>query len=251
MNTMEIEFFTNCAVLLKYGTDLLLVDGIFSDKQPFNVMDKDIEEAIIYGTGKYGERYRNIKYVLVTHCHNDHYNGTKMISFLKNHPETVVLVPANARLDGTVLEAARAKVLFLDSGEGKLKSVSFGPFTIEYMRIKHLTYKYPNHFCYNVITPNENVLTTADMDLNKIPMLEEFTKKNKSCVFVNNICLWHKRWRDSIKNLGYEKVVYYHMPHEDRDVYGYRWRAESYWQKFNGEIENSEMLDIDNCNITL
>ncbi len=106
---IKIRYLTNCAVFIEYGTVKIIVDAIFSGKQPFNIMDRETEEEILNGTGE----FENINYVLVTHCHNDHYNGSKLLKFLKNNPQAKLIVPSNARLDADRLEEVRATPIFL------------------------------------------------------------------------------------------------------------------------------------------
>lgn len=238
VNKLKIKYITNCAVFLECGTVKILADGIFSGKQPFNIMDEKTEEAIINGSGL----FQNLDYLLVTHCHNDHYNGSKILRFLANHPGTKLIVPANAKLDPERLEAARAEVIFLDEPEGLLRRLDFGTFQIEYMKVRHLTYHYPDHYCYNILIGRTNVLLTADMDIDRISYLERFTRNAVSTAFFSHIFLWHRKWRAKLADLKYSELYFYHLPDEDRDICGYRQRTIVYWEKYGKDLPRAKLL---------
>lgn len=235
---IKINYITNCAVLIEYGTDKILVDGIFSGRQPFDIMDEETEKAIIEGSGDFA----GINYVLVTHCHNDHYNGSKIMQFLEHHPGTVLVIPQNARMDEKRLAAAEASVFRMDSEAGIKSTLSFGHIQIEYMKTEHLTYKYPNHYCLNVVMEEGNVLLTADMNLDRLPLMEEFTKKEESWFFANAILLWHKKWRQQLLALGYDRICFYHLPSEERDMLGYRKKDLIHWQKHKADFKGWILL---------
>lgn len=236
---IKIRYFTNCAVFIECGTVKVLIDAIFSGRQPFNIMDEEIEKQIIHGTGDFA----NIDYVLVTHCHNDHYNGSKLLRFLKNHPMTKLILPCNARLDADRIDIAWTEPTFLNSQVGEKKTIDLESMRIEYMRTNHLTYKYPNHYIYNIILGDSNVLLTADMDYEALNILPQFTKKDDSRIFLNHIFLWHRKWREQIVALNYTEVFFYHLPDEERDIYGYRKKALIYWDKHSRDFANAALLD--------
>lgn len=240
---IKIKYFTNCAVLIECGTVKILADGIFSGKQPFNIMDEETEAQMINGTGD----FENIHYVLVSHCHNDHYNGSKILWFLKNNPQAELIVPRNARLDADRLKAACAEPRFLTSEAGQKKTLDLGTMMIEYMRTDHLTYRYPNHYIYNIIIGDTNVLLTADMSSDAIDVLNRFTKKKNSIIFLNHILLWHRKWRTQIAALDYRKIFFYHLPDEERDFYGYRQKASCYWMKHSADFMCADLLG---CNLS-
>lgn len=235
---LRIKYFTNCAVLIECGTVKILADGIFSGRQPFNIMDEETEEQMMKGTGD----FQDIGYVLVSHCHNDHYNGSKILRFLKNNPQAELIVPENARLDAGRLKDARAEPMFLTGEAGEKKTLDLDAMMMEYMRTDHLTYRYPNHYIYNIVMGDTNVLLTADMSCDAIDSLSEFTKKKNSVIFLNHILLWHRKWRTQIAALDYSKIFFYHLPDEERDFYGYRQKASGYWLKHRADFMCADLL---------
>lgn len=235
---IQFKYLINCAVLLSCGAEKILVDGIFSGRQPFDIMDSQLEEAILTGEGDFA----GIKYVLVTHCHNDHYNGSKLLKFLKYHPGTTVFLPANAKLDHDKLEGLQARIIRMDGLLGQLNRVNFGSFQIEYMCTGHLTYRYPQHYCLNLIAEHANVLVTADMNLDCMNFLKDFTKKEESWIFANAIVLWHRKWRQQLLDLNFSRIWLYHVASEERDILGYRKKTMVHWKKHRNDVLNWVML---------
>lgn len=232
---IKIDYITNCAVLIQYGTVKILVDGIFSGRQPFDVMDPETERQIMEGKGM----FKNINFILVTHCHNDHYNGRKILNFLQAHKEAVVVVPANAKLDCLPSEE-RIRRIYTDTDA--VCRLKLDGFDLEYMKTGHLTFNYPEHYCLNVIFEEGNILLTADMNLDRLQNLKEFTQKEESWLFMNAIALWHKKWRQRVLDLNYSRICFYHVPSEGFDNFGYRKKALIHWQKHKDDCPNWILL---------
>lgn len=223
---------------MEYGTAGILADGIFSGKQPFNLMDEETEEQIMSSRGI----FKNLRYILVTHCHNDHYNGSKILRFLENHPDATLVVPGNARLDEEKLALLGNRVIFLNTPAGKPVTLDFGQFKVQYMRVQHLTYRYPNHYCYNILAGDTNILLTADMDVERIDQLSAFARRKRSVGFFCHIFLWHRKWRKQLADLNCSELYFYHLPDEDRDRYGYRKKTLIYWKKYGKDLAKAKLL---------
>lgn len=235
---IRFKYLTNCAVFIEWGTEKILVDSIFSGRQPFDIMDSGLEDDILMGNGIFSE----IRYVLVTHCHNDHYNGSKLLKFLEHHPGATVFLPVNARLNPEIMEKVHAKTVIMDSPFGQIKRVDCGAFQVEYMRTGHLTYNYPQHYCLNLVSEKSNMLITADMDLDHMELLKNFTKRESSRIFANAIMLWHRKWRRQLLELDYTHILFYHVASEERDILGYRKKTMVYWKKYKDTVSNWTLL---------
>ena len=238
-NDLTTKYLVNCAVLVTCGTEKILVDGLFSGRQQYDIMDPAMEQAIINGTGE----FENLRYVIATHCHNDHYNGSKIIRCLQENPGITLIVPGNARLDPERLAGCRGQIIRMNGDIGVVKELADGPFRIEYMKSGHLTFRYPEHYCVNIVCGDSNVLLTADMDIGQIPLLGRFTRKEDSVIYANSIMMWHRKWREQLKDLGYRRINFYHIASADRDFLGYRKRALRYWEKFRSEFPGGMLMN--------
>ena len=77
----EAKYLLNSAVLVEYGEKKLLVDGIISDRQNFDMMDGRLQHDLMNGEGE----FKGLRYVLFTHCHGDHFSNSKTRRFLEKN----------------------------------------------------------------------------------------------------------------------------------------------------------------------
>ena len=114
--------------------------------------------------------------------------------------------------------------------------------TIEYMKVDHLTFDYPQHYCINIVGPDENIIFTADMDFNKMELLKKFTIRSRSSIFVNHLVMLHRKWRNSLIDLGCDDIYFYHLPSQYVDGFGYRDRALRNWEKYKDLFPGARLL---------
>ncbi len=232
------EYLLNCAVLITYGADKLLVDGLFSGKQFFDLMDEEMENDLMEGKG----RFAGLNFLLFTHCHNDHYNGSKIRRFVENHPGVTVILPPNARVPHEFFAQHESPLYILDGEEEEIKRLPFPRFTVEYMKCSHLTYTYPQHYCLNITGELGSVTFTGDMDLERLSLLSGFARCKPSLLFSNHLVLSVSGRREMLHALGYDKICFYHVPSEERDVKGYRKVARRNWKRRREEFPEGQML---------
>ena len=220
---LKFEYLLDSAVLLEVGGRKILVDGLPGDGNAFDRLSPELEEAIMAGQGDFA----GLNGLFFTHCHDDHFDSGKLATYLERNPGSFVVVPGDAGEDPHIFVPAGEK------GELRHGPDTAGP-DFEYMKTEHLTYDCPEHYAYNFLSGDTNVIVTGDMDLVKPGMLRGFTMREHSFIFVNNVLLWHKRWCDMIEAMGFEKVFIYHVPSAENDSEGYRERAAELWP-VNGE----------------
>ena len=114
---------------------------------------------------------------------------------------------------------------------------------MEYMKTGHLTFNYPEHFAFNILGEHCNVMVTADMEFKNLDLLRRFTMKEHSFIFVSNIAIWHRKWREALNSMGFEKIFLYHLP-DGEDPYGYRSKAEKCWGRYHDKLNNWELLNL-------
>lgn len=267
---LKYKYICNCSVLVEMNGVKLLVDGLIWDDSPFDKTPKDIEQDIISASGE----FEGLKTLLFTHCHEDHFCSKKTADFLENNPDALVAVPDMSWYDGAsqaekeafaevksfvrhdyetgVLNKHRKKIVNFTGETGEVKTLDINqkssegkPVAVEYMKTGHLTFDYPEHYAVNIIGESSNVILTADMDLLNMDILKNFTMKEHSFVFMNNIFLWHRSWRNTIESMGFEKVFIYHTPKEENDSLGYRRKATKCWERYRDKYPGWEALNID------
>lgn len=241
----KIKYLLNSAVLLRYGKEALLIDGILSNHQMFDVYDAKTQNDI----WERKNEFEGLDYLIFTHCHNDHYGRKNVCKFLELNPNTKVLIPANHRIPDEFTEQAekRKSEFHIMSGEtGDVHKLDFGKLQIEFLKTEHTTFRYPEHYCINIISPFENIIFTADMEFNRIPLLRNFTKRKKSTIFINHLALLHRSWRNELLKLEYDKIYFYHLPTAEHDYYAYRPRALRNWEKYRDAFPMADLLECKN-----
>lgn len=232
------EYLLNSAVLVSCGKRKILVDGIFSDHQNFDIMDKDLQEKLMDRKPPFD----GLNLLLFTHCHSDHYSKSKTIRFLERNPQTMLFLPPNGGISRRLAGFLGAKLVVTEGEEGRLLTYEADDLLIEYMKVDHLTFDYPEHYCINIVCGEENITFTADMDFNKMDMIKGFTRKNCSTIFINHLDMLHRKWRNSLLELGYGKICFYHLPSSCADGFGYRDRALRNWSRYQSMFPNGQLL---------
>ena len=264
LDELKIKYICNCAVLVEIGGQKLLVDGLFWDDMPFDRMPEKTENDILNQAGD----FEGLDVLLFTHCHEDHFSARKTVEFLKRNSTVLVAVPdmsgysdadpkekeafAQASQfvrhdqDTEILRDYGNNVFYLEGEIGENHSIQLDTgVVIEYVKTGHLTFDYPEHYAVNIIGAESNVILTADMDLFRLENLKTLTMKKHAYIFVNNIALWHRSWRDEIDSMGFEKVFVYHTPSPENDSLGYRRKAEKCWGRYREQYPRWEALNID------
>lgn len=238
----DAEYLLNSAVLVRYGNKALLIDGIISQDQIFDFYDEQSEKDIFLRRGK----FKNLEYLLFTHCHEDHYDSRNLCRFLKENTGIKVILPSNNGLSQEFIKEAKAHgtdFLLLGGEAGELRKAQIGELKIETVKTGHISFDYPEHYCINLVSQSENILFTADMEMNKLPYLKDFSKKGKSTIFVNHLALLNEDWRQMLKQLEYDRICFYHLPTEKNDNYGYRNLAFQHWNRYKSEFPSAVLLE--------
>ena len=238
---LKYQYYKNCSVLLEVDGKKVLCDGIVSDRNPFDRMPDAAEAGIMDREGE----FEDLETLVFTHCHNDHFSGFKLTKFLERNHGAYVAVPASARLDWDYLWDLGANVCPLKGAVGEVREWNLGGVELEFMKTGHLTFNYPEHYVFNIIGKDSNVLLTSDMDLQRLDLLEKFTVREHSYLFISNIVCWHRKWREAVDRMGFERVFVYHIPDGENDPYGYRARAVRFWRKQGAELKGWEPLNLD------
>lgn len=260
---LKFEYIADCAVLVEMKGQKMLADGLIWDDMPFDKISEETEKQIMDTEGE----FEGLDTLLFTHCHEDHFSAVKTVEFLKRHPEAFVAVPDMSDYEGAGPEEAEAfaqadvfvrhdqntwvlkeygdNIYYLKGSQGEVKTVTRGGVQIEYMKTGHLTFDYPEHYAFNILGEDCNVILSADADLLKLDVLRNFTMKEHSFIFISNIVLWHRQWRENLNSMGFEKVFIYHIPKEENDSLGYRRKALKCWGRYREQYPRWEALNID------
>jgi Predicted Zn-dependent hydrolases of the beta-lactamase fold len=234
MTNLQIKYLANCGLLVKSGKSSVLIDALNNDNSLFDMIDRETERAMIEGTGEWSD----ITAIAYTHRHDDHFDYGKTLEFMKNHRETILLLPTavggREKEDAAISELAGERTVFLGETPGAAPSVTAGDMKIAYARCEHVTYYCHYHYCLLISCGDEGVLVTADIDLEYIGDIKKSLLQGmpeKTVGFFNPIAVGRKKWFDAVDDLGLSKLFIYHVPSEDKDEYMYRKMAISHYER--------------------
>ena len=237
----KTTYLLDSAVLVQYEDKKFLIDGIVSDRQHFEIMDSHTEHDLMNREGI----FENLDFLMFTHCHGDHFSNSKTRRFLGKNSGLKVFLPHNSGISTDFVVSKGSEPYDIYADEGEILSFSFGDLTIEYINIKHLTFDYPQHYCINLASPYENITFTADMDFNCMSMLKKLSIRDSSVIFINHLNMLHRKWRNSLIEMNYDCIYFYHLPSEYADGFGYRDRALRNWEKYKEVFPNAKLLTYD------
>jgi L-ascorbate metabolism protein UlaG (beta-lactamase superfamily) len=91
---LEITYIANEGFLIQVGEDKVLIDAFFDDPTIdfCQVPSKELLDEMEQGKGPFQE----VNLVLVTHAHRDHFSTHRVAAWLRNHPEGMLVCPAQA-----------------------------------------------------------------------------------------------------------------------------------------------------------
>ena len=76
----------------------------------------------------------------------------------------------------------------------------------------------------------------------KMELLKKFTMRAHSSIFANHLAMLHRKWRNSLIDLGCDDIYFYHLPSQYVDGFGYRDRALRNWEKYKDLFPGARLL---------
>lgn len=239
---MYIYHMTNSGLLISTNGVKFLVDGIFSRNNLFNPLDAELENGIMDSVGPFA----GIDCLLFTHCHEDHYDGTKVKKYLEDNPNTALILPEDAVFGRELRDYYRQeeRICLLDS-QLEYQVFDVKNTTVHLFRTKHLDYASAEcdvHYSIIIDDGNNRVGIAGDIELNDEETKKVFSGKRFDAVFLNPVVLYRKSWIDNFKSIDAEKKYIYHIPAEDHDRLLYRKMTLYHYSMMKNKLVNCELL---------
>ena len=234
---LQLKSVGNCGVLITPEedpeTESVLVDGIFGETPYFSPLPKEVKKAC-FGMG---DDYRDIRYLIFTHRHQDHFHAGFLKSYVrKNRVQTVIVPPAGtdptSYLEdrGSVKDVAavcRLEEPALSLGEHQYFSLaendSQGSSTAEYMCCRHLdsrTYPAVGHCAVLLTHAGRRLLFLADADTSEDNKALLADIHEPDAVFVTPLFYLDPRGRHILSAMSPKRTFLYHIPFPEDDVTG-------------------------------
>ncbi len=225
---LKINYFVNCALLLEYNSQKILIDGLFDGRQMFDSYPPGLEDAIYSKNGI----FTDLAGLCFTHCHFDHYDGDKLLKYMERHPNDSILLPANNELAGKELPLSGRtfslesfpQFMLMDEPMEGMGKARIADFEITYLKTGHITYDYPEHYALCIKAGGTSVIVTADMHPKYYGALADFFAMDRienPISFFNSVSVWKPSQTNTICALPGKKYIY-HIPSEAGDTNGYR-----------------------------
>lgn len=87
--SVSIYYLSNAGLYIDSGTTGILIDGLYSDYEGLDSMPTEIEEKIMHREPP----FENLRILLFTHRHTDHFCREKMEHFRELYPDSVTYCP--------------------------------------------------------------------------------------------------------------------------------------------------------------
>ncbi|MEQ9424240.1 MAG: MBL fold metallo-hydrolase [Cyclobacteriaceae bacterium] len=213
--SVTVNFLTNQGILIEGTLGKVMIDGFTMDEfQNLGVMPTtEIEKAV-----NSASPYDNIKWILATHFHGDHFNPELTSTYLKNNPDCrlIATVEVFEKFESLFVEV-RDQVLARELDLFGSSIIIEDGFKIKVMKMKHLgvsPWKEAENVAFLVEYDGKKILHLGDAAISN-ENLQPFNlvEQNIDLAIVpvwgldpNNVNL--------IKLLGAKKVIAAHIPNE-------------------------------------
>lgn len=227
-NSIQITLLANEGIILQFGETKCLIDGLHDHEDGmFSSLSKPVIKDLL--TGK-KPLFRNIDYLLFTHCHPDHFSAELTEKYLSQHQLKGLLLPDRQTLGFTALrEVARHqsdRTWLLDLPLGEKKRIELEPdVAVTVFRSKHagLHYVDVENFCYLLNLGGRQVFMIADADYDADYFSQILAGEKIEIALVNPLFLNKSAGREVItKALKPDQIVVYHIPFTEHDGHGFR-----------------------------
>ncbi len=223
---IKILYLYNSALLISYGSESILIDGVFEEENIFDKMPDGYEEDLLNRHAPFD----NVIALMFTHCHPDHYNDRVVESFRMKYPDIPVISPV--KVNGE----------YMHSPSGKF---AIGPFEISYFDTEHIYVgqeKCP-HYVYKVCVGKKEIVVSGDMNPDKLDEIVSRYGNDADAFFINPALLMYEmRMPENTLLKGIRNLYIYHIPTEMNDDYGYRKATLSLNKKINDHLGNVVVL---------
>ncbi len=92
-HTSSATYLGNAAILVQGEQTKILFDPFFhKDFSIYQLVPEDFRQAIFQGTPPYS----NIKFVFISHAHDDHFSANDLLNYLKRHTQVQLVAPKQA-----------------------------------------------------------------------------------------------------------------------------------------------------------
>lgn len=255
---ISVTLIANAGLLIQGKSRRFLIDGLHHDEnQPFSIASKKKLNEVIDGS----EEYKDVEYIMYTHCHSDHFSGKHTKAYLERNRIETLFLPhmgkdkeRDTELESYLLgEDIHQMKLHGDVGELRTYKIS-GEVRIHAFKAIHMgeEYKEEPHYCIVLGIGSHNILILGDADYDINTFKKALSGLSIHVMIINPLFFNHKSGRQIMTDLiRPEEIIIYHIPFEEDDVYGICRLTKRDMEKYQGVFPKVHALTEENQMIHL
>ena len=226
---LKVLYLYNSGVLLSYGEDSILIDGVFDNRNIFDKMPPGYRETLL----RKDIPFEHVNGLLFTHCHDDHYDGETVELLADKHGDIDIIAPIGA---------------WNNKLKGECGELTIGMFKVEYLKTRHI-FVGPltcDNYVYKITAGDRSVIITGDTDPESLGKIIDAFGYDADVFLINAATFLYEMKRPEDTLLKQVKNLHiYHLPNEENDDYGYRRATVSIISKAEKYLSNTKDL-LDN-----
>lgn len=194
----------NAGILLEYGAESILIDGIARSYLGFTGLSDQSFEELKHRTGIYS----GLQGILFTHCHPDHFDPDRTGQIMAADPALPHFIP--------------------DENTPDQGCIQCGSFSVCYYETPHMphTFEQVRHFVLLVRAGDEFAYIAADAMLDASLHAKLLTGVRPDWIAVNPVYLTQTSTVNWLSASGAKDILIYHIPEGPEDRTGMRKKAE-------------------------
>ena len=222
-----ITLLANAGILLHFNDTSILIDGIHvNEGAPFSGLSDQMLSDLIDGKNI----FKNIDFILFTHCHTDHFNANYTERFLMNNHVKGLIMPnrqtqkySSLRQTG-LMQADHMVLLDIPLTLKKYFQLTYD-ISLTVFNSVHAGEQYADieNFCYLINFCGVQLFIIGDADFRSEYFEKMLHDAKIDIAFVNPLFINNKRGREVINNAIKPKhLVIYHIPFKNDDKIKFR-----------------------------
>lgn len=209
----------NCGLHLEYAGDSLLVDAPNGQRTAFDGVSSEEGNRMISGLPP----YQNLRGLIFTHKHSDHYDRSRVRAAAAARPDLVVFAP-----NGLTSECG---------------TVQAGAFSVDYYSIPHSGEEFADvvHRVFLIRAGKHRIYVTGDADWEHEAHGEIIRTTAPTAAFWNPNYVSHESARALLGQISQNFI--YHLPVNAEDIFGFGRKCRSSYARHSSELIGTRLIE--------
>jgi len=245
---IKITLLANTGIIIDTGEDKFIVDGLHkSSGTSFTGISENILEELF---NPQQQLFTNIKHLIFTHLHVDHFSAEYTEEFIDKHKLNTAFFPSAFKKEYPVIlkklkQKSEKKYFFeLDLGEKRKVNINENIF-LKVFRSIHAGEKYSEveNYCYLFSFFGRTVFVISDSDYDSEYFKKMLKDEKVDLLLINPLFLHDPKGRKVIKDaVSPTRIAVYHIPAAEDDKYNLRKMVKRDLKRYADELPEAEVL---------